>query len=252
MGLITSRDTVFITFDDVIKTPYLKILKFIKKGEEIFKEFLYVDAIPENDGKIMTWLLVRGDVNPISYLALEPDEIDNDSLLDALKTEIGKQLYTEDDYLKIGLSLPVMLTQKGIEKVVIYTPEYDSRVEKEISGLCTPTTKNKVVYEYGEFTEVIQRHTFTSFILNDIWLLNIMYAECKEKLYETAILLTNHAYNFTIVEEAKDENDISVEKLAFDGFTEEDLIKLKVNLGVFCPYVLSMEDFGFEVEDDNE
>lgn len=237
-----SVEVVFITFDDVVKSPFLNIMKALIDDAEELEEYFDIDDIPEKDDDILAWLSIRENYNPLEDVALYEDISEN--FLDALNAYCGEGLY-DGPLLEIGKNVENLVVQAVVKEVLLYTPIYDIRVEKCIEETFA---NKKPKYVYGEFSDIVKQHKPTTFILNNIEYLNALYVDNIDLLKYSNVLLSKHRFNFIL----KDDEELGPYlDIAWDeelGVTPEVLEKLPVKVALFSPYHVRSENFDFLIE----
>lgn len=238
--MINEKERVFITFDDVIMTPYLNVMKFIKANSETFDDCLDPSLIPEKDNEIMAWLSVRESVNPIEEIAIEEFN-DSDELLTLIKNLCGENLY-DGKLLPIGLNVTNLASQKVVEKIYIYTEEFDSRVDNIIATYFG----DKVVYVHGDFFEVVTAYKPTTYILNDIEKLHALFVDNKQLLEFTNVMISKHGFNVRFV----NDTDIDFNYDESIGESAKAFHDIPTKMVLFNQFDLSEEDFGYLVDEE--
>lgn len=193
-------EIIFITYDEVIRSPYPFLLDKINTDfREIYQSFLKTEMFERYDIKqLLGFCSKRTDKDLFKYLSRF--EFDYDTSLRDLKSRYI-ELYDESELLKIGESLFLLLTQKFTKKVYIYTEDYDIRVHLDIQK--TYNDMERVSYIYGDFKEALQlAEGVTNFIINDLdYLIDIIDSG---KADYTTIMLASYGYNFVYNEDKED------------------------------------------------
>lgn len=223
----SQQEVIFITYDDVIKSSKLYILKTLLNDIEYkkcYKDFINYSKIENKDDQQLNAIISASTKsNILEFLATK--EFDYNVTYDDLVSRFD-DIYEKSDLLEIGKSIYVLLQQKFTKKIFIYTKDYDKRLHKNITDLFD---MESIVYINGEFEDVINdifsTDTITSYILNDINLLQKLIDMDKVKF--TSVLIANYGYNYTL-------NDDLIPILKIDNI--DNISKEKVfKLGVFQP-----------------
>lgn len=223
-------ETIFITYEEIIKSPYPVILyTILTKYKEFYSPYLNLSKIDGYDMNNLNRLCIqRNVVNIFEYLARGDFDFEG-SLMGMEKKFVD--LYTNSELLKIGVNLPLIIKQKFTEKVYIYTPEYDPRIHIDIQN--SMGSMDKISYVSGTISDVMSNiPAVTSFILNDISYMVKIAA--TGKLKDSSILLASYGYNYTL--DAKGELQFKLDMTEFAK-------KNSCEFASFIPKDLSIEDF---------
>lgn len=224
-------EIIFITYDEVIKSPYPFLLNEINTSlQGVYDTFLDLSEVKGRDmGNLLRLCTQRTDRNLFEYLAKR--EFDYATALKELKDRYF-EVYDKSPLLTMGTSLQMLLTQKFTEKVYIYTEEYDIRVHLDIQN--TYKDMKRVNYVTGDFGKVLDKlEGITSYILNDLdYIIDILN---KDKAEYTNILLASYGYNY-VLDEDNDSLDLRIDV--------EHLIKDRIcKFGTFIPAEFTHQDF---------
>lgn len=223
----SQQEVVFITYEDVIKTTKLYILKKLLNDKEFntcYKDFIDFSKIENKDDSALSGIITAATKNNIlEYLATSQFDY-NLTYLDLI--ERFDDIYDESKLLAIGNSIHVLLKQKFTKTIYIYTKAYDKRIHKNLNDIFD---MESIVYINGEFEEVIEdiskTEKITSYILNDIDLLQKLIDIDKVKF--TSVLIANYGWNYKLNSEG-----IPILKIDdIDNISKEKVFKL----GVFVP-----------------
>jgi len=224
-------EVIFITYEDVIKTPYPFLLyQIIHKYRHIYDEFLHLDTIEKMDMKnLYRFCLQRTNRNVLVDLAKR--EFDVDEALSDLKKKFFN-IYENCELLAIGNSLPLILSQKFTKKIYVHTEEYDIRVHMDLQK--TYHNMTKVNYVTGNLVDVLDAlpEPVTTFILNDITDVGTIIFKQKEEY--TNILVASYGYNYTLNEEGK-----MILRVNIEDFTKDRIFKF----ATFIPQELTEDHF---------
>lgn len=189
------NEILLITYEDVIrsKTPF--ILKELIKYKNIYKDYIDFSKFENlNDDNLLRFSIQRTKKNILEFLALK--EFDYEKQLKDL-SNLYFDLYEESNILSMCENINMLLTQRFIDKIYIFTEEYDIRVHIDIEVLFN---SDKVIYVTGNFKDTIKIiNGVTNFFINDIdYLLDIM----DSGLYEyTNISMASYGYNYVEVDD---------------------------------------------------
>jgi len=223
-------EIIFITYDEVIKSPYPFILKQIStRYKQFYEPYLDLSRIEKMDENNLDRLCVqRTDKNLFRYLSKIPFDFDK-SMSDILNK--FDDMYFNCPLMKMGTALTFLLSQKFTQKVYIYTEKYDKRVHLDIQT--TYRDMDRVNYITGNFDEVIcSLNGVTSYILNDInYLVPLIH---HKKTEYTNILVGNFGYNYAL----NDQNQM-VLRINIDEWVKEFIFKF----ATFMPIEFTDEHF---------
>lgn len=223
----SQKEVLFIMYDDIIKTTKFLILK--KLMEEPYKS-CYKDYIDFNkienlsDEKLMKLIFSATDKNILKALSINKFDFDN--------TYIDLYLNYPDiikmsEPLAFADSIDILLKQKFVEKVYIYTPYYDKNIYDDIYDTYGDS---RIIYVYGELNDVLDKllksTRITSYILNDVDIVNLLIK--KGIIPYTNILIVDTGWQYTI-----NEKGIPVLKLKDSDKISKDFI---FKLAMFSPY----------------
>lgn len=224
-------EVIFITYDEIIKSPYPFILDKINTNyKDIYKDFIKTEMFDGLDIKqLLGFCSKRTDKDLFKYLAKM--DFDYKGAMDDLKYRYI-DMYENSELLKIGESIFMMLTQTFTKKIYIYTEEYDVRVHLDIQK--TYDDMNKVNYISGDFSEAIKKvEGVTNYIISDLdYLIDILDAG---KADYTTILLASYGYNYIFNE---DKGDIEL-RINPDDFIKDTICKFST----FIPHDYDIEHF---------
>lgn len=201
-NMFTERPEVFlISYEEVIKSPYPFLLhQIVHRYREVYDDFLHLEIIEKMDMEnLARYCIQRTDYNILTGLAKK--EFDYDSALRELKKRFFN-IYENCELLSIGNSLPMLLSQKFTQKIYLYTEEYDVRIHLDIQN--SFHDMERVPYVTGNFADVLDAipETITTFILNDVTDIGVIFAKQKEAY--TNILVASYGYNYVLDEESGD------------------------------------------------
>jgi hypothetical protein len=215
-------EIIFITYEDVIKSPYPYLLNKINTDlSDYYKDFIDLDKIKGLDMFNLTRLCVqRTEKNILRYLA--KTEFDYDGALGDLKNHYFT-IYKDSPLLSIGESLNMVIPQKFTKNVYIYTEKYDVRIHLDIME--NFKDMDKVKYVSGSFAKALEKlEGITTFILNDLdYVIDILNAGKEEY---TNIMIASYGYNYIYNE-------------------DDDVLELRLDLdqllkGKICKYATFM------------
>lgn len=200
------KEVIFITYEDVIKSYQPTLLRYILDNyPDKFSHFINIDKIKRLDQNNLIRLCIqRTNKNILEYLAIR--EFDYELVLKTLKSKIV-DLYFESPILVMGDSLNILLTQKFVDTIYIYSEEYDPRIHEDLIELYNQN--EKIRYVVGDFSSCIRKiPEVTTFILNDVDYVLDIINEGKEEY--SNILIANYGYNYILNEET-DEIELRID-----------------------------------------
>ena len=222
----TQKEIIFVMYEDIIKTTKFCILKKLLTDEfkNNYKNYINYSKIEGlTDEQLMGVIFGASDINILKYLST--DLFDYDVTYIDLYLNY-KDILKESKLLSFGESILILLQQNFTSKIYIYTENYDENVYKDIYD--TYKSEN-IVYTHGEFDEVVteinKSNKITSFVLNDITLINNLIK--SNNIEYTNVLVCNTGWNYTL-----DNNKRLVLKVNdIDTLSKENIFKL----GLFEP-----------------
>lgn len=221
----SQKEVLFITYDDVIKTTKLLILKKLltpeyRQNYEDFIDYSIIDN--KTDEELLSIIFSATDKNILKFLSKSSFDFDVTYTDLYLNYE---NIIPESTLLSFGQSIHILLKQKFLDKIYIYTPHFDESVYKDIYDVYGSTN---IIYVYGEFETIIRSITkdtnikITSFVLNDIELVNKLI-ELNVVAY-TNILICNGGWNYKL-----NKNNVPVLKLDnSEKLSKENIFKIGV------------------------
>lgn len=205
-------EVIFITYDDVIKTPFPFLLnKINEKLSSFYEPFLDLDKIKGLDMNNLNRLCVqRTDKQIFRFLA--KTDFDVDGSLKELH-ERYFEVYEESPLLATGHSLIRLLSQKFTKKVYIHTDVYDMRVHLDIQN--TYNDMDRVNYVTGDLDSVLKElEGITTYMVADMDHVVKILRSDKEKLQYINILMAQYGYNYIFNDSTNElEYRLDVEKL---------------------------------------
>lgn len=211
-------EVIFITYEDVIKSPYPFILnKIDTELKSYYEPYLDLDKFSGLDMDNLLRLCVqRTDPNILRFF--QKIDFDANGALAEIKNRYF-EMYEKSELLKIGYSLDMVMPQKFCEKIYIYTPVYDIRVHLDIQR--NFNDMKLVNYVSGDFDKVLDKlgDEITTYIVNDLdYVVHILE---KDKANYTNIMLASYGYNY-IYDEEEDKLDF---RLDIQGLLENAICK---------------------------
>lgn len=219
----SQKEVLFITYEDIIKTSKFLILKKLQTDEyrDNYKDYIDYSKIDNlSDEQLMGTIFGATDINILKYLATDSFDCDLTYL----------DLYLNDDniiknskLLSFGQSVHILLKQKFISNIYIYTKNYDENICKDIFELYG---NNNIIYTHGDFNTVIEEihktNKIMTYVLNDINLVNNLIE--MDKVAYTNILICHAGWNYKL-----NNNNIPILKLDnSDKLSKEKIFKLAV------------------------
>lgn len=222
----SQKEVLFITYEDVIKTTKLYILKKLLEEEykSCYKDFIDYSKIEgKNDNDLMGVITASTDINILKYLSIS--EFDYDvTYTDLLLTY--PECIEKSKLLTFGESIHVLMKQSFLNHIYIYSKFYNENIEKDITNNYGTTM---ISYVTGDFKEAVSsvpsENRITSFILNDINYVQTLLD--LDKVAYTNLLVANYGYNYKL-----NKDGIPILKIdKIDDLGKERIFKL----GMFTP-----------------
>lgn len=130
-----NSDYIVIEYMDLIKSPYLVFLHYIRQNEKL-REILKIEQIEFlNDFSLYEWYINRKHQNFLVDLNRFPDEISESDLYELLNIQMNnsEMMYKEATLLPLGTRLPIMLSKKMATKdIIIYHPHKNDFAKKNL------------------------------------------------------------------------------------------------------------------------
>lgn len=187
MGLdfATRKEVFFICYHDIIKTAVPFILEKVRdEWKDDYKEYIDMSRIENKSREQLVMLsLNRIYDNVFEYLKIK--DFDTEGTLNDIYNYYP-ELFKESDLLKIGRSLLMIMKEKFVEKIYIYTPTYDKRIHEDIQD--TYGNMDLINYVVGDLEEVLKTITApTCFMVNDCMMVDKLI-ELKKVQYTTILV----------------------------------------------------------------
>jgi len=206
-------EILFITYDEIIKSPYPYLLnKIDTELSPYYESFIDVEKFKGLDmNNLLRFCTQRTDKHLFRYLSKV--DFDVDGALKELKDRYY-EVYKDSPLLSMGDSIKMLLTQKFTEKIYIYTDIYDIRVHLDIQTMFGDM--QRVNYVSGNIQKVLNKlEGITTFVINDLdYLFDIVESGKTEYVN---IMLASYAYNYIYNEDTKElELRVDVESMLKD------------------------------------
>lgn len=217
----TRNENIFIEYDDIIKSSNVGLLKMIKNTyRDDIKDFIHIDQIDKlTEDKLDIFSTARLEKNILHALKKVP--FDYDYVFKTL-TESKIDLYASMQPLRFADIVNVLLSQKFVKNVYIYTKEHDFRIECDISILFNGS--DKVNYVSGDFDKALDMlNDITLYVLSDIDKMGQIIAKNKQEYCE--FMIAEYGYNY------KEEDGIVRLKGNYEELQKEKIFKM----GTFSP-----------------
>ena len=217
----TRNENVFIEYEDIIKSSNIGLIKMIKDiYRDDIKDFIHIDQINElKDSQLEIFSTARLEKNILKALKKTP--FDYDFVFKTL-TDSKIDLYATMEPLMFADVVNVLLSQKFVKNIYIYSKEHDSRIECDIAILFNGS--EKVNYVTGDFNNVIDvLEDITLYVFSDIEKMEQVISKNKHEYCE--FMIAEYGYNFT------EEHGIVKLKGNYEEIQEEKIFKL----GTFSP-----------------
>lgn len=191
--------SIFLVFDDIIKTPSLAILKALLNPQmkENFSEIVdYTRFEFMNDDNLLRLCIQRTDKNILRYLGLV-EGFDYDKMYSLIHDNIEDR-FNPYPSLKMVKAIAIAMSTPQIGSVYIYSEKFDEQIQTQL-GLLFNANTNKIKYVYGDIDKAIMGKGISLFILPDLDYVETI--EVKGYLNGKEVLVPNYGYNFTLDEE---------------------------------------------------
>lgn len=191
--------SIFLVFDDIIKTPSLAVLKALlnPKMKQNFSEIIdYTRFEFMNDDNLLRLCIQRSDKNILRYLGLV-EGFDYDKMYSLIHDNIEDR-FTPCPSLKMVNAIAIAMSTPQIGNVYIYSEKFDEQIETHIGAIFN-SNRNKLRYVYGDIAKAVSGKDITLFILPDLDYVNTL--EELGCLKGKEVLVPNYGYNFTLDDE---------------------------------------------------
>lgn len=190
-------ETIFITYEEVIKSPFPFILTQLQtRYKDHFKGFINFDLLKNLDEKgLVDFCIKRTEKNILRNVAIQ--NFDFESSIKQLRDNFKEIIWENSQELSMTKSIPILLNQKFLDKIFIYTKEYDKNIHKDIQENFKNMDKIKYITgpTLNDVLDAIPK--ITTYILNDI--MDFSTLLCRDIRYSN-ILVADYGYNYTVKE----------------------------------------------------
>jgi hypothetical protein len=185
----------------------------ITKYNNAYKNFIDFNRLNKYNTleKYLKYFITRNHKNVFKDLAIH--EFNYDKTYSDLYRKHTTDILRDTPELYFSVSLKLLLKQKFIKEIYIWTEEYDVNVRKDILNLFGDD--KKVNYICGNFRESIKNtpSPVTTIVLNDI-LLTVDIFNDKEFMKNKNLLLASYKYNYINIENELRLKISSLDKIA--------------------------------------
>lgn len=244
----TMRDEIFfVTYRDVIRSPYPIIMQRIQQSKTLQKALDAVVHLPfldyTNPASLETFAFQRQQFLLFDYLKKDED-LDVRRLEDELLFRYT-DIYEKSNLLAIGESLKMALTEDFVKQIYIYSETYDPRIHADIQ--VTYEDMSRVSYVTGEdLGAVLDALPVkpTAFFINDIDYI-IDLTKKPETLDYTHLFLADYRYNLV-----RSDDGLVDYRFELTDYLEDRIVRFSI----FKPIAFTsehLEEFGDVLEDDD-
>lgn len=219
-------ERVFICYEDVIRSIKFGVLKYIKQPQvrPNYEDYINFSAFENfTDGQLLAWLSALPSQNLFEMIAKKEFDYKN-SYIDTVFEAEG--IFLNAYILDIGKSIAALLPQKFVERIYVYYPHDDPRIDENLK-MVFPINNNKIHIVTGKFEDAVNSITdnITMYIINDIEMM--LTLSRMGRLANSQVMIADYAYNYGI--ESTDEGDLPVLKIKdIDKFSDENKCYVKV------------------------
>lgn len=220
--------TMFVVFNDVIKTPSMAILKgLLEPGmKENFSSVIdYTRFEFMNDDNLLRLCIQRTDKNILKYLGTSED-FDYDKMYDTMYKTITDK-FTPYPSLRMVEVLAMAISTPQVGTVCVYSDTYEPEIQTEL-GLLFNANSKKIKYVNGGLTRALSGRNVSLFVLPDLDYLDKLYDIYPMNGKE--VLIGNYGYNYTLDESGNLVFKFDLEK----SITHQSIFKLRA----FAPFEL--------------
>lgn len=198
---LQNSSCVFVEYLDCIQLPWYTFLSFFRNNEKVEELFDIKDIKYLSPQALLIYYLNRRYRNPLAGLMKDSSQIPFEKLDEILSEQVNSSeifFQPELDTNVKGMLLN-LLNNKLIQKLIIYYPEENEFVKKDI----TYKFGSNVEIVFGNIKEALSNTPQdTTYIFSDV--MNVLLLEELKKLQFSAVMLpVDYRYNFTNDEKKK-------------------------------------------------
>ena len=214
MSKCTLNEVFFITYEDVIKSPSIEMLRLaITKYNDAYKNYIDFNRMNKYNtvDKFLHYFMIRNHKN--IFKDLSTHKFDYEKTYSDLYTKHSSEILRDTPELYFSLSIRLLIKQKFVKEIYIWTEEYDENVRKDILQLFGD--EKKINYICGDFKEAIKgtNNPVTTIVLNDI-LLSVDIFNDKDFMQNKNLLIASYKYNYINIENELRLKISSIDKIA--------------------------------------
>lgn len=225
------KETILIEYNRVIKNSDQFLMW--KLGNELYD--LYKDTLNIERLKGIS----REDALVLTNMMFKPNVLDNfkkDSLPDGwIKSYIDLYFSYPDMWenctlIDMGVALYNLASQKFVDKIILWSPFEDPRIEDDIHSRHKKI--DKIAFAYGDLLPILETNPtqVTSFIIGDVSLVEDIAQYSQHEF--TEILIAKYRFNLARNEEGRYETVVDVDAL----------MDLNIKISEFTPATLKLEN----------
>lgn len=226
-SMFLNTDSIFIEYNDVIKSPFLLYLFLIREDEQMKTIFDLNEIESLSLEELYEWYITRPYQNILKCLKLQPGiyeqcfantDINFDSFCDDIlynSLNNNKEIINKSVELNFSDALKKLMSGTYVNKFYIYTPIKSESIEEDL----IETFGNKITYVYGNLENVLKENNISNnstfvfsdiskiLALNNVGLLNLA----------SVVIADRYFYNFN------DKNEINID---LENLSSNPLFKL--------------------------
>lgn len=215
-SVFLNADSMFIEYNDVIKSPFFAFILSAQENEYLSKIFDISLIHGLSKEELYEWYICRNDQSLFLSLPLHPEMREVFKTEEMLRTWGDEYLYkildshpelVEYDTRHVFINtIQKIMNTKLVDKYYIYTPVYSKSIHDSIKKIFP----NKISYVYGTLVDVLKDNKITSnstFVFSD--LKKIKDIKCAGILNNSSILIADrYGYNYNYKDYVIDPYDV--------------------------------------------
>lgn len=167
-----NADYIVIEYIDMLKSPYLILLNYIRKNDKI-REILKLETIDHlDDISLYEWYINRKHMNFLIDLNRYPDKISDEEMDEILEAQmnITPAWYRNASQLLLYPLLGIFGNQKIAKNIIIYHPHDNNFVKEDIER----TTDLKFIYvkDFKDAMDIAKENS--TYFISDVRKLDLM------------------------------------------------------------------------------
>ena len=215
-SVFLNSDSLFIEYNDVIKSPFFTFLLSAQNNEDFNTLFDTTPIKGLNKMELYEWYQYRNDQSLFLSLEMQPEVKELFNSDDLIKTWCNEYLYglldshpelVEFDTTHIFVNtLTNIMKTTMVNKYYVYTPIYSKSIENDLHKLFN----KEIIYVHGNLVDVLKENNISSnstFVFSDIKKL-IDLKEANILNGSSILIADKYGYNYKYKELVIDVNEV--------------------------------------------